>query len=137
EHHVVALFEHFPLLLLPIRPIFLRGVLYMMRHQLIQQRRYPLRFVKHELVMYKTDRKSTRLNSSHRTISYAVFCLKKKKHESKAYCEDVQRPTRHENCNERLPLREDDSKYSVSQNPRKVRNSDINIPKAPLANPTD
>src|SRR5207248_10196081 len=25
------------------------------------------------------DRKSTRLNSSHRTISYAVFCLKKKK----------------------------------------------------------
>src|SRR5437867_6565453 len=27
------------------------------------------------------DRKSTRLNSSHRTISYAVFCLKKKKSE--------------------------------------------------------
>src|SRR5437867_10016203 len=26
-----------------------------------------------------TDRKITRLNSSHRTISYAVFCLKKKK----------------------------------------------------------
>src|SRR5437867_8692236 len=26
----------------------------------------------------KLDRKSTRLNSSHRTISYAVFCLKKK-----------------------------------------------------------
>src|SRR5439155_17030591 len=27
------------------------------------------------------DRKSTRLNSSHVAISYAVFCLKKKKHE--------------------------------------------------------
>src|SRR5437867_10178258 len=27
----------------------------------------------------RDDRKSTRLNSSHRTISYAVFCLKKKK----------------------------------------------------------
>src|SRR5437867_5447981 len=27
----------------------------------------------------RPDRKSTRLNSSHRTISYAVFCLKKKK----------------------------------------------------------
>src|SRR5437763_9394647 len=27
----------------------------------------------------ETDRKSTRLNSSHRCISYAVFCLKKKK----------------------------------------------------------
>src|SRR5207245_11509914 len=26
------------------------------------------------------DRKSTRLNSSHGSISYAVFCLKKKKH---------------------------------------------------------
>src|SRR5438094_2427295 len=29
------------------------------------------------------DRKSTRLNSSHRTISYAVFCLKKKKNKTK------------------------------------------------------
>src|SRR4051794_41708508 len=28
------------------------------------------------------DRKSTRLNSSHPSISYAVFCLKKKKKES-------------------------------------------------------
>src|SRR5256885_17033143 len=28
------------------------------------------------------DRKSTRLNSSHLVISYAVFCLKKKKKES-------------------------------------------------------
>src|SRR3712207_9007352 len=27
-----------------------------------------------------SDRKSTRLNSSHANISYAVFCLKKKKH---------------------------------------------------------
>src|SRR5690349_23134782 len=28
------------------------------------------------------DRKSTRLNSSHVEISYAVFCLKKKKHDA-------------------------------------------------------
>src|SRR5260221_2935018 len=28
---------------------------------------------------YSADRKSTRLNSSHTVISYAVFCLKKKK----------------------------------------------------------
>src|SRR3712207_9006680 len=28
----------------------------------------------------RLDRKSTRLNSSHANISYAVFCLKKKKH---------------------------------------------------------
>src|SRR5437773_7655159 len=31
------------------------------------------------------DRKSTRLNSSHITISYAVFCLKKKKHKTASY----------------------------------------------------
>src|SRR2546430_9706111 len=31
----------------------------------------------------KLDRKSTRLNSSHSQISYAVFCLKKKKNHSK------------------------------------------------------
>src|SRR3712207_7621325 len=29
---------------------------------------------------YSTDRKSTRLNSSHANISYAVFCLKKQTH---------------------------------------------------------
>src|SRR2546427_6538334 len=32
------------------------------------------------LPLRATDRKSTRLNSSHSQISYAVFCLKKKKH---------------------------------------------------------
>src|SRR5437764_2567461 len=31
------------------------------------------------LFVFRGDRKSTRLNSSHRCISYAVFCLKKKK----------------------------------------------------------
>src|SRR5690606_40949473 len=31
--------------------------------------------------IYFQDRKSTRLNSSHVKISYAVFCLKKKNHE--------------------------------------------------------
>src|SRR5438132_9435669 len=42
---------------------------------------------RHRLVVHETvdgpvrcrDRKSTRLNSSHTVISYAVFCLKKKK----------------------------------------------------------
>src|SRR5690348_18036563 len=33
----------------------------------------------HIYVMHWGDRKSTRLNSSHPSISYAVFCLKKKK----------------------------------------------------------
>src|SRR5258708_14924109 len=33
----------------------------------------------------RTDRKSTRLNSSHQIISYAVFCLKKKKHKKHSH----------------------------------------------------
>src|SRR2546430_11476331 len=33
----------------------------------------------HLPLRYARDRKSTRLNSSHSQISYAVFCLKKKK----------------------------------------------------------
>src|SRR5438309_7289225 len=32
-----------------------------------------------EVILSAGDRKSTRLNSSHSSISYAVFCLKKKK----------------------------------------------------------
>src|SRR2546430_5486311 len=32
-----------------------------------------------EIISDREDRKSTRLNSSHSQISYAVFCLKKKK----------------------------------------------------------
>src|SRR5437773_8892226 len=34
----------------------------------------------HEFEHLRIDRKSTRLNSSHITISYAVFCLKKTEH---------------------------------------------------------
>src|SRR5438034_8608453 len=48
--------------------VFLAG------HQLFCCRKCPL----------PGDRKSTRLNSSHTVISYAVFCLKKKKIETKA-----------------------------------------------------
>src|SRR5688572_32081299 len=36
-----------------------------------------------EALEYAQDRKSTRLNSSHSQISYAVFCLKKKKKKKK------------------------------------------------------
>src|SRR5258708_17039076 len=32
-----------------------------------------------EILLQSLDRKSTRLNSSHQIISYAVFCLKKKR----------------------------------------------------------
>src|SRR2546430_3462661 len=36
------------------------------------------------------DRKSTRLNSSHSQISYAVFCLKKKKKGDRCHTVDIQ-----------------------------------------------
>src|SRR5438094_2537672 len=41
-----------------------------------------------EALLDRLDRKSTRLNSSHRTISYAVFCLKKKKHDRPSFGAD-------------------------------------------------
>src|SRR5690625_6844761 len=44
-------------------------------HILAENRRLPLL----PAVQQQLDRKSTRLNSSHVAISYAVFCLKKKK----------------------------------------------------------
>src|SRR5207248_4884776 len=41
---------------------------------------YPSAWTSFAMEFAAGDRKSTRLNSSHRTISYAVFCLKKKIH---------------------------------------------------------
>src|SRR5436190_17858670 len=46
----------------------------------------PQRLVSGQLVRREgVDRKSTRLNSSHTVISYAVFCLKKKKKKNQTY----------------------------------------------------
>src|SRR6266849_8341945 len=45
------------------------------RHGLTHQRTHPVAAADGD----RGDRKSTRLNSSHEWISYAVFCLKKKK----------------------------------------------------------
>src|SRR2546430_13382084 len=39
-----------------------------------------------KLLLPREDRKSTRLNSSHSQISYAVFCLKKKKNTQLHHC---------------------------------------------------
>src|SRR3712207_7390133 len=53
---------------------------------------------------FTTDRKSTRLNSSHANISYAVFCLKKKKIQSM----DMPRPIyqgRHKQRQSDCPLK--------------------------------
>src|SRR5437867_9202433 len=67
-----------------VRSVFFRQV-----DQLFRRRKYPRAGgqrgssgclgLEPDLHRFDIDRKSTRLNSSHRTISYAVFCLKKKK----------------------------------------------------------
>src|SRR5690348_17874050 len=46
--------------------------------ELIREHRTTLVFVNTRRLAERADRKSTRLNSSHPSISYAVFCLKKK-----------------------------------------------------------
>src|SRR5438477_9808061 len=47
---------------------------------------------------FERDRKSTRLNSSHMSISYAVFCLKKKTTISSRSRKNRQRPRRTTAC---------------------------------------
>src|SRR5690348_17697555 len=49
------------------------------------------------------DRKSTRLNSSHPSISYAVFCLKKKKEYGATRCNIPHRERFRVSCFLRLP----------------------------------
>src|SRR2546427_1452565 len=59
------------------------------------------------------DRKSTRLNSSHSQISYAVFCLKKKKHtsepqsQSNLVCRLLLEKKKKKFCNEIQSIRRD------------------------------
>src|SRR5574340_1338949 len=63
---------------------------------LFRSRKYPRHFAARGPAMGAAafiDRKSTRLNSSHQKISYAVFCLKKKKEETKRTSgKDIVRP---------------------------------------------
>src|SRR3712207_8748865 len=47
---------------------------------LLSLHRAPAALVNTRIGVRMRDRKSTRLNSSHANISYAVFCLKKNKH---------------------------------------------------------
>src|SRR5438034_8128720 len=59
--------------LFPYTTLFRSGHRYGRKH--LEQRDAAEKFLSAQ-----QDRKSTRLNSSHTVISYAVFCLKKKKH---------------------------------------------------------
>src|SRR3712207_7383088 len=58
----------------------------------------------------RRDRKSTRLNSSHANISYAVFCLKKKKNNT-----NILRRLKHQHNYSRLDLSEskEENQYKV------------------------
>src|SRR3712207_7389420 len=60
------------------RPGHRPGVLLPLARELPQAVELSLHLV-HHAPTRRGDRKSTRLNSSHANISYAVFCLKKKK----------------------------------------------------------
>src|SRR2546429_5940812 len=66
--------------------------------------RLVLQLSQDKLVDTERDRKSTRLNSSHGYISYAVFCLKKKKYVTKQKVADVALRTHlHFDRGQRLP----------------------------------
>src|SRR5258708_9449149 len=54
--------------------------------QAVQNTDYGAIFGQGTAHLNERDRKSTRLNSSHQIISYAVFCLKKKKNTTPAPC---------------------------------------------------
>src|SRR5207253_10517887 len=59
--------------------IFFFGVLLLLGRQAIYGLELARNHFPFSFIFYYVDRKSTRLNSSHVAISYAVFCLKKKK----------------------------------------------------------
>src|SRR5436190_15279980 len=61
------------------RSFFLHGLHQALHHLVALRLVGRLHHHAHERFRAGRDRKSTRLNSSHTVISYAVFCLKKKK----------------------------------------------------------
>src|SRR5258708_15355663 len=70
--------------LFPYTTLFRSGAVYR-AHDRELDRVVALKVIRPELARNAQDRKSTRLNSSHQIISYAVFCLKKKKKEAVFY----------------------------------------------------
>src|SRR2546426_3796811 len=55
-----------------------------------------------QVALAALDRKSTRLNSSHLVISYAVFCLKKKKIMKPEYLHSMIRASQHDSHMSRI-----------------------------------
>src|SRR2546430_7715855 len=71
-----------------IYTLSLHDALPILVHLVEDERRNGVVLRQHDFQRQHQDRKSTRLNSSHSQISYAVFCLKKKK-KHKAYTINV------------------------------------------------
>src|SRR3712207_8209717 len=63
----------------PLHEVELLGGPQAREHRRFDHPRHLLAVAEDVVVEHREDRKSTRLNSSHANISYAVFCLKKKK----------------------------------------------------------
>src|SRR5256886_5269501 len=75
-----------------------------------------------DLIVESRDRKSTRLNSSHSQISYAVFCLKKKTRRHAAsprggHTAHLVRAARHAALAPRLPARASAARRGVRSDP--------------------
>src|SRR3712207_7195177 len=73
----------------PVRDLGVGGGVRVRHHEQFELLE-PLHHLRHAgdgvaAVAHHEDRKSTRLNSSHANISYAVFCLKKKNRQPTAY----------------------------------------------------
>src|SRR5256886_8770386 len=60
-----------------------------------------------------SDRKSTRLNSSHSQISYAVFCLKKKKQTTEVSSLPTQHPQTYSSTTKSTFASPQDSRYPL------------------------
>src|SRR5438034_5970924 len=77
-------------------PISLAGIAWRQRIQLEPQ--LPEEMLKQyvAVTLGELDRKSTRLNSSHTVISYAVFCLKKKKKQKVQHIDKKERNKKQE-----------------------------------------
>src|SRR2546422_5606998 len=81
EIYTLSLHDALPICSLGMQRCVLVGDLRSLRRQHRRQRQ---RHRQPEKLTGHTDRKSTRLNSSHGYISYAVFCLKKKEQSAHA-----------------------------------------------------
>src|SRR5688500_19922190 len=66
---------------------------------------YPVERNRLQIPRTHQDRKSTRLNSSHLVISYAVFCLKKKRRSTQTIATEMG-VSRHDNLNSALHVQE-------------------------------